>query len=130
MGSAVAGKIALLKVGAVTIANARTNSLTINNNPIDVSNKSHNNWSATISGVASMTINLDVVFQGETWDETLRGYAIAGSSNAFTMVLGDGGQFTGNFVITSFTVNASYNDAEVYSITLANNGTVTYTAAV
>lgn len=134
--AAKSGKLVLLQLGtgagATTIASARTNSFTINNSIVDTTTKKDNGWGSTLSGggVREMTISLEGVFDDEaTYDQTLRQYGIDGSSNEYTMIVSNGDKFEGNFVITSYTVGGTYNEAETFSMSLRNDGEITYTAA-
>lgn len=134
--AAKSGKLVLLQLGsgvsAVTIASARTNSFTINNSIVDTTTKKDGGWGSTLSGggVREMTVSLEGVFDdAETYDQTLRGYGIDGSSNEYTMITSNGDTFVGNFVITSYTVGGTYNEAETFSMSLRNDGAIVYTAA-
>lgn len=133
---ATSGKLVLLKIGsggtATTIATARTNSFTINHTVVDTSTKRDGGWGSILSGggVTSMTIALDGVFENETYDKTLRGFGVDGTSNEFTIITGNGDTFVGKFVITSYQVGGAYNEAETFQATLQNDGAVVFTESV
>lgn len=124
------GKLFLLKLGTDAISTARATSMSINNNPIDVSNKASNNWGSTIAGLANMTITLDGTYEDTTVEKTINGYAMDGSSNAYTLINEGGDTWEGDFVITAYSRTGDYNGAETFSMTLQNNGEITYTPHV
>jgi TP901-1 family phage major tail protein len=134
MGTATSGKLVLLQLGsgvsATSIATARTNSFTINHTVVDTTTKKDGGFGSILAGggTTSITISLEGVFNDETYDNTLRGYGFNGSSNEYTIIMGNGDKIVGKFIITSYTVGGAYNEAETFSATLQNDGIVTFTA--
>lgn len=133
--TAKAGNVFLVKVGdanpATTytaVMSSRTDSFTINNESIDATNKSNNKWSSTLAGFTSMEISLEGIFTGDAGEAKLRTLALSGDPWP-VQIVDYNGTWEGLFTITSFGVNGSYNDAVSYSVSLANYGQVTYTAA-
>ena len=133
---ATSGKLVLLKIGsgvtAVTVGTARNNGFTINHTQVDTTTKKEGGWGSTLAGggVTEMTISLEGIFENETYDKTLRAAGIAGTSDEYTIITGNGDTFVGNFVITSYQVGGAYNEAETFNISLKNDGEVVYTPSV
>lgn len=126
----------LLKEGAVagsptTLAGMRATSFTINNEIVDVTTKDSSNARTLLAaaGVTSLTISASGLFTDATVEETVRGYAFAGSANTFHLVFENTDTLEASFVISSYERSGEYNGAEEYSITLESSGTLTYTAA-
>lgn len=134
--AATSGKLVLLKLGTgvttTAVMSARSNSFTINSTVVDTTTKADNGWGSLLDGggVREMTVSLEGIFLDETYDNTLRGYGVDASSNAYTIVTGNGDKFEGNFVITSYGVGGEYANAETYSISLRNDGPITFTAGI
>lgn len=129
---ALSGKLVLLALGTtspITIATAKTNSFTINHTVIDTTTKKDGGWGSILSGggVTEMTVSLEGVFQNQTYDKTLRGYGVDGTSNAYTITTGHGDSFAGNFVITSYAVGGDMAGAETFTVSLRNDGEIVYT---
>lgn len=133
--SGFSGKLVLLKIGtgptAITVATARQNSFTISHTQVDTTTKRDNGWGSTLAGggTSEMTFTLEGVFLDEEYDNTLRGYAFDGSSNAYTIVTGNGDSYSGNFVITSQTVGGDQKEAETFSYNFRNDGAVVFSPA-
>jgi TP901-1 family phage major tail protein len=130
------GRAFLLKQGTAaagtTIAGLRTTSFRVNQETVDVTSKdSSGQWRELLAaaGVRSLTIQAAGVFQDSAVEETVRGYAFAGSINAFGLIFEDGSKIDGSFQVTSLERTGAYNGAEEYALTLESAGAVTYTAA-
>ena len=125
------GLLFLLSVGGDDVLTARTTDMTINSEMVDVTAKDTNGWRDLMdgTGMKSMTISLEGPFKDATYEETLRGYAHAGSINAYTLTSANGDSWAGNFQITSYSRAGTYNGEETYSMTLESAGEVIFTAA-
>lgn len=124
------GSLFILKIGAADVLTARSTEMTINSETVDITNKSSSGWRTLLEGAAprSMSISLEGVFQDETYEETIRGHAQAGTAATYTIssgTAGAGGTWTGSFIITSYSRSGTYNGEEVYSITLESAGVIT-----
>lgn len=120
-----AGKDFLLKIsdGAspdtyTTLAGLRSNSLSINNEQIDVTDKDDSRWRKLIEGgVRSISLSGSGLLQNATAHSTLVGFAkngtIFSAQCAFANMT-----MTGRFQISSFEVSGEYTDAQQYSVTL------------
>lgn len=133
MEEAKSGKLVLVQlgegVGAVTIATAKQNSLSINNSVVDTTTKKENGWGSTLSGggVREMTTSIEGVYHNTAYDRTLRQYGMDGTSNVYTIINGHGDKWIGNFVITAYGVGGEMGGAETFTASLKNDGEVVYT---
>jgi TP901-1 family phage major tail protein len=130
------GILFLLKEGAVsgtptTIAGGRTVSMTVNNEQVDVTTQSSANARTLLAdaGVQSISIDMSGVFEDETIEETVRGYAFANSINTFSLYFPNGDTLEASFAISNYSRSAEYNGAEEFSMTLESSGAITYTTA-
>ena len=130
-----AGLGLLIKAGAdgseVTLAGLRSNSFTINNELVDVTNKTSNRMRELLSGagVRSLTISGSGVASDEAGYTAVKAAAIADTHQRYLLCYSDGSTIAGNFQITSFESAGEYNAEETFSITLESSGAYTYTAA-
>lgn len=136
-----AGKNLTLKVGNgggpetfTVVAAAKSHSITVNQAPIDVTNKDGNQWKALIDGgIKSMTVNVQGIMTDDATIKTkMMALAIAsgGTSVAnFQIVSALGDTFTGPFFVSSVDRAGSVADAETYTFKLESSGTIVYVAA-
>lgn len=125
----------LLKQGTAaagtTLAGMRSTSFTVNTEIVDVTTKDDAGVRNLLAGagVRSFTISASGLFTDAAVEETVRGYAFAGTANAFGLVFENGDTIDASFIISSYERSGEYNGAEEYSLTLEADGTITYTAA-
>lgn len=129
------GRLFLLKLGADgsggTVAGLTENGFTINNEPVEVTNKDSGGWRTLLEGAGTQAVTISAsgrASDGATY-ETLKGYAEANSINAFQLIGPDNDAVSGSFQITSFQEQGSHNDALTFSVTLESSGTITFTQA-
>ena len=135
------GKLFLLKIGDAaspevftTLCGIRTNSFVVNNGEIDTTapdctTPGNPLWKTTLDGVKSVSVSGDGIFQDAASDLTLSTLAIAATSQQnFEIVVPDFGTYAGNFTLTSYETGASYDGEVTFSLSLENNGAVTFTA--
>lgn len=129
------GKDFLLKngtwSGGTTIADCRTHSLRVNNEPVDITNKSSSNYRTLLegAGVKSVTISFSGIVSNDSGFETFQGYAWANSINAHAMGWADGDTLEGSFQVTSFEITGEHNGEQAFSATLESSGAYTFSAA-
>jgi len=117
--------------GGTTLAGMRSTSMTINQQIVDVTTKdSSNRWRELLAGagVRSMTITAAGVFTDAAVEETVRGYAFAGSANAFGLIFANSDKIDASWIISSYSRAGEHDGEETYSITLESAGAITFTA--
>ena len=129
------GRLFLLKQGTAaagtTIAGLRATRFRVGQETVDVTTKdSVNQWRELLAaaGVRSLTIEASGVFQDSAVEETVRGFAFAGSVNAFGLVFENNDKIDASFQITTFERSGDHNIEEQYSLTLESAGAITFTA--
>lgn len=129
------GRLHLLKLGASgaggTVAGIRNVSATINNEPVDITNKDSAGWRNLLEGAGTQSVSISgdgVATDGATY-ETLKGYAQANSHNTMQVIGPDNDALEGSWMITSFQESSGHNNEIAFSITLESAGTVTFTQA-
>ena len=132
------GRDLLLKMGDgggtevfTTIAGCRTTSMSLSNNPVDVSTKDSAGVQEMLAdaGVQSMTISIDGLFTDSAYEETFRAAAFARTAHNFQLVFDNGDDYVASFVIQDYSRSGGHDDAEAFSATLVRSGAGTYTAA-
>lgn len=120
----------LLKQGGTTLAGMRSTSFSLNQQIVDVTNKdSSNRWRELLAGagVRSLSIQAAGLFTDAAIEETVRGFAFAGSSNTFTLHFENGDQFSAAFIISAYGRAGEHDGEETYNLTLESAGAITYT---
>ncbi len=130
-----AGRSFLLKVGTwsggTTVADCRTHGLKLNNEQVDITNKSSAVYRTLLSGagVQSVQITLGGVMTNDAGFETFQGYAFANSINAMAMQWADGDTLECSFAVTDFEVTGEFNGEQTFTATLQSSGAWTFTPA-
>lgn len=132
------GKDFLIKMGDggapevfTTIAGLKSNSLSINNEAIDVTNKDNAYWRQMISGgIKSLSISGSGVMKDAASIKALMA-AIVSISNGdivnFQVVSSLGYKFQGAFLVQSFEPAGDVGKEETYSFKLESSGDITFT---
>mgnify|MGYP003648968738 CR=1 FL=1 len=114
------------------IAGATTNNLSINNETVDVTNKSSSRFRQLLegAGVTSISTNVSGVYTAAATEEQLRVAAQTNASLNYEITIPDGGSnktYTGAFQISSYENAGEYNGAVSFTATLESAGDITIT---
>lgn len=126
--AAISGRKLRIKRGSTAIAGARSDSITINNEPIDITDKDDAGWRTMLADVGVRSIDCEV--EGILTDSTFLALAVGTASSlleAYTLELDGIGDFTGNFYLASFAVTGEQADATTFTASLQSSGTITFT---
>ncbi len=112
-----------------TIAGVRTKTVTINKEPIDVSNDDDFGWRTLLADPGQKSVDLSVA--GIPVDEELLAAILAGGTVGFEDVTitfpGGGGTLQGDFFFTNLTYSGEYNAGITFEGEMQSSGAVTYT---
>jgi len=131
------GRDFLLKIGNgaspevfTTVGATRTNSLALNNNPVDDTTMDDAGVQSMVAdaGVQSMQLSIDGLFKDAAIEETLRAAAFARTVSNYQLLFPNGDTYEANFVIQDYNRSGSFDGVETFSGTLVRSGTGTYTA--
>lgn len=138
------GRLFLLKVGTgtgavgsetwTTVAGITENSLTINDQTVDVTTKDSSGIRQLLDGVIlqSMGMSGSGIVKDDATFKTLQTLMTSGAARNFQILIpGDntaGGTYAGPFKVTSLEVTGSHDGATQFSISLENQTAITYTA--
>lgn len=116
--------------GATLIAGARSDSITINNEAIDVTDKGDDGWRTLLNDASVRSVEMTV-------SGLLKGTSLlAKALGATTNLLGDYeirvegmGTYSGEFHFSSLEITAPHDDAAEFSATIASSGEIVWTPA-
>lgn len=115
-----------------SIGGARSDSFTLNNGKIDITNKDSNDWQQmlTNAGTRQASISISGIFLDSASERSLRTAAINRTIKNFKLLEPNGATWVGPFYVSSIQLTGTHNDAVSYSATLESAGVITYTAPV
>lgn len=126
---AMNGTAMVLKIGGTTVAKLKSNSIKVNANAIDVSNKDSAGWKESIYGQRSGSFDFEGVFdEAGNWGFTQAYNAIA-AKTILTARWGSGTTgdryYEASCILTSISETAPMEDAVTFSGTLEMTGAPT-----
>ena len=132
--TAFVGRKAVLSQGSplVAIAALRTKTMTMANEPVDVTSDDDAGFRKLLADPGNKT--LDISVEGVAKDvasfSTLLTLAASGTDilDSFSLLFPGIGTIAGEFVVSSFEVGAPYNEAATFSCTLQSAGAYTWTS--
>lgn len=112
------------------VAGARSDSITINNEGIDITDKGDDGWRTMLNDASVRTVEMSV-------EGVLKGSSlIAQSLGPTNDLLGDYvididgiGEVAGEFYFQNFAISAPHDDAATFTATIQSSGEITFTAA-
>lgn len=117
-------------VSATAIVGSRSDSFTINNEPIDITDKDDLGWTTVLADAATRNMSLSI--EGVLKDDSLMAVAAGANSGLlaeYEIEIETIGTFVGDFFINSFEPGGAHDGENTFSATLSSSGEVTYTAA-
>lgn len=127
------GSAFLLKVGDganvpayTTVAGLRTTQLSINGDPVVVTNKGSGGWRDLLSGagIRSVSVSAAGVFTGSTAETRVRNNALSGRIDDYQMSFESGDRIEGRFLITRLDYAGDFNGERSYTMALESSGPV------
>lgn len=133
------GRSLLLKLGDgevsetfTTIAAGTTNAVTINNESVDISNKTAGAQRQLLegAGITSFSTTISGIYTADTQQDALRTAAADNTHNNFQIVVPDGGTnitYEGSFMVATYSETGEHNGAVTFEATLESAGDITIT---
>jgi len=115
----------------VSVAGLRMNDITINGNPVDITNKGSNGWQEMLpsAGVRSVDMAGNGVFDANVTaplQKIMQSALNGGTFIEAEVISGFGDKFTGTWTCATFKRTGDYKDAELFDITMKSSGPVIY----
>jgi TP901-1 family phage major tail protein len=133
------GRLFLLKIATsaspsnfVTAAGVRATDITINGNPVDITNKDSDGWRELLpdSGVKQVDITFSGVMNDSDQLKAVQDAALAGGAILpMELTSGSGDYFTGEFSVATFKRSGQHSGEETFEATINSHGAVTHTDA-
>ena len=112
---------------AVAIAGARTDSLTFNNEAIDITDKADSGVRTYLDDVAvkSMSLTCSGIADDNTFSALAQAASSSSALHAFEVAFGSYATYSGSFFITSFEATGEMADAITFTLSLESSGAIT-----
>lgn len=132
------GRAFVLKIGDgatteiySTIGGMRATSLSINNELVDVTNKSSGGWREILGGAGTRAIAVSGsgVFTDSAAEAAFRGKVLTAAVSNYEIVFESGDRFRGPFFAASLEFAGDHNGERTYSLRLESAGAVSFTGA-
>ncbi len=111
-----------------TIAGLRTTQLSVNGEPVTITNKDSGGWRELLSGagVRSVSVSGAGVFTGSDAELRMKNHALEGVIDAYELSFEGGDSMRGNFLVTRLDYSGDYNGERSYTLSLESSGAVTH----
>ena len=119
-----------IRRGTTPIAGATSDNLTINNEPVDITDKDDAGWRTMLADVGVRS--LEGTVEGVTNDATLIAVAVGTASSLLsnhTILITGLGTFSGDFFLSNLQLSAPQAEAVTFTATIQSSGQITWTAA-
>ena len=127
---AISGRKLRISRAGTAIVGARTDSVTINSEPVDITDKDDQGWRTMLADVGVRSISCEV--EGVLKNATLLGIGVGTASallESCEAEIEGIATFTGNFYLQSIALGAEQADAVTFTATLESSGAITATIA-
>jgi len=127
------GSAFLLKIGDggetpafATVAGLKTTQLSINGDPVAITNKGSGGWRELLSGagVRSVSVAASGIFTGSSAEVKVRGLALGGGLEDYELSFESGERMRGRFLVTRLEYAGDFNGERNYTIALESSGEV------
>ena len=127
------GSAFLLKIGDgaetpsyATVAGLKTTQLSVNGDPVAITNKDSGGWRELLSGagVRSVSVAASGIFTGSAAETRVRGLALSGGVEAYELSFESGETMRGSFLVTRLEYAGDFNGERNYTLALESSGEV------
>ena len=127
------GSAFLLKIGDgaatpayATVAGLKTTQLSVNGDPVAITNKDSGGWRELLSGagVRSVSVAASGIFTGSAAETRVRSLALSGAIEKFELSFESGEKMRGDFLISRLEYAGDFNGERNYTLALESSGEV------
>ncbi len=126
------GSAFLLKLGTgspatyATVAGLKTTQLTINGDPIAITNKDSGGWRELLpgAGVRSVSVAASGIFTGSGAEAAVKGLALSGQLAPYELSFESGERMQGSFLVSRLEYAGDFNGERNYTMVLESSGEV------
>ena len=109
-----------------TVAGQRGASLSRDAETMDITTKDSNGWNESVAGFKSWSIDADgLLTEDDAGYLALEQAYMEGKTVLISLTTTGGGSYEGNAIITSFPMDASYDDVATYEVSFTGTGPLT-----
>jgi predicted secreted protein len=115
--------------GGTLVAGARSDSITINNEAIDITDKGDDGWRTMLNDASVRSVDMSV--EGLLDGDNLLAASLGATSSligAYVIDIEGIGEVAGDFHFSSFEIGAPHDDAATFTASIQSSGEITYTA--
>ena len=127
--TAFVGRKATITKGATPIAAIRTRTVSINNEPVDITSDDDNGFRTLLQDPGTKTLDLSI--EGVAKDPTLLTSVMSTTdiTETLSILFPTIGTIAGDFAVASFELAAPYNEAATFTASMQSSGAFTFTPA-
>lgn len=105
-----------------------SHTLTLNNSPIDITNKSSQSFRELLEGegLQSCDLGLELIYNSDDAYKQMRGQAQAKTSKKYQILIGADTVLEGNFMVATFGETSPDNDKLTNTVALQSTGAFTF----
>ena len=127
------GSAFLLKIGNgaeppsyATVAGLKTTQLSVNGDPVVITNKDSGGWRELLSGagVRSVSVAASGIFTGSSAEVQVRNLALSGNVGSCELSFESGERMRGDFLVSRLEYAGDFNGERNYTIALESSGEV------
>lgn len=109
-----------------TVAGLKTTQLSINGDPVAITNKGSGGWRELLSGagVRSVSVAASGIFTGSSAEVQVRGLALSGAIEQFELSFESGERMRGDFLVSRLEYAGDFNGERNYTLALESSGEV------
>lgn len=112
----------------VVVAGARSDSITINNTPIDITDKNDDGWRTFLDDVSVRSVDMSVegLLDGSSLLAASLGVS-TGLLDAYEIDIDGIGVVSGNFHFNNMEIGAPHDDGATFTAAIQSSGVITFT---
>jgi len=127
----VKGRVVAMSRGVVAsevlIAGVRTKAVSINGEPIDITNDDSGQWRELLEDAGQVAVNMTVSGVAKNHTLLVESLVVGDRTQSTIFVYTGGGKIAGQFFLASYAETGEYNGAVTFEAELQSHGAVTYT---
>lgn len=112
----------------ITVAGMRTTQMSVNGEPVVITNKDSGGWRQLLSGagVRSVSVSGAGIFTGSAAELRIKDHALSGTIDHYQLCFAGGDNLHGDFLVTRLDYSGDYNGERSYAISLESSGAVVH----
>ena len=122
------GRNQILNWNGDTIAGVRTKEVSVNGEPVDITDDDSNGWREVYEEAGQLGVELSISGLAKDWRLQAVAFTVDGRIHAVTLNGDNGATISGNFYLQDYSQSMEYNGFTEFEATLISDGEISYTA--